>query len=86
MERIHYHIDEFVWDGEKFLFVRDSEPMPKRKANREFREMVEELSKQVGRFVVSRKPDSSFPGAIRIALNHRVAIALTRCDCDGGDQ
>jgi len=81
---MHYHVDLFeVRDG-KFYFVMDSEPLMKRAALREFRRKVLELSKQVGKFVVKRNA-SDFAGAIRVALNHRIAIALSRCDCDGGE-
>lgn len=79
---IHYHVDLFeVRDG-KFYFMMDSEPLPKRVALREFKRRVGELAEQVGKFALSRCGGDDFPGAIRVARNHRIALAVTRCDCD----
>lgn len=78
----HYHVDRFEFLSGKWMFVEDTKPITKRQARREFFRIIDELSKQVGRFNVIRH-DENFPGAIRVAMNHRIAIALTKCDCGG---
>lgn len=82
MEKMHFHVDEFEVVSGRYYFVRDSEPLPKRAALREFKRRVGELAKQVGKFALNRCGGDDFPGAIRVARNHRIALTVTRCDCD----
>jgi hypothetical protein len=62
--------------------------MPKSAAEREFKRLVSEYRQQVGKFIVrpatERDRESGFVGAVKLAVNHRLVIALTRCDCSEG--
>jgi len=90
MERkeYHYHVDLFCRHDGKAYFVRQSKALPKRVAKREFDLVVQEFRMQVGKFQVRPARDAdretAFPGAVKIAENHRLIIVLSRCDC-GGD-
>ena len=84
MERFefHYHVDILTPDSR---LVASSAALPKSAAERLFRQKVEEYRRQAGKFVVrpatERDWAQGFVGAIRLAVNHRLVIALTRCDC-----
>jgi len=86
VKQYHFHVDLFCVHDGKAYFVRQSRPLPKRVAEREFEQTVAEYRMQVGKFHVRPARDSDretrYPGAIRIAENHRLVIVLTRCDCD----
>jgi hypothetical protein len=86
-KRYHYHIDTFCRHEDKAYLISESRPLPKPVAEREFLRTVEEYRVQVGRFQIRPARDAdrekSFPGAIKIAENHRLIIVLSRCDCDG---
>jgi hypothetical protein len=47
---------------------------------------VNEYRQQVGKFTIrpatEKDRESGFVGAIKLAVNHRLVIALTKCDCD----
>jgi hypothetical protein len=85
MERavVHYHVDVFDTKSHPLLSTR---AMPKSAAEREFERLIDEYRKQVGKFTIrpATKKDweSGFVGAIKLAVNHRLVIALTMCDCD----
>jgi hypothetical protein len=87
MERVavHYHVDVFDTKSHPLLSTR---AMPKSAAEREFRRLVDEYRQQVGKFTIrpatERDRESGFVGAIKLAVNHRLVIALTRCDCSKG--
>jgi len=87
VKRFHFHVDVFCVHQDKVYPVRESRPLPKRVAEREFEQMVAEYRMQVGKFRIRPARDSdretNYPGAVRIAENHRLVIVLTRCDCDG---
>ena len=89
MERYHYHVDVFCRtnDGRAY-FIRQSRPLPKRMAKRQFDLVVQEYRLQVGRFNIRPARDTDreswCPGAVKIAENHRLVVVLSRCDC-GGD-
>jgi hypothetical protein len=85
MERVavHYHVDVFDTKSHPLLSTR---AMPKSAAEREFERLVDEYRKQVGKFTIrpatEKDWENGFVGAIKLAVNHRLVIALTRCDCD----
>jgi hypothetical protein len=85
MERvvIHYHVDVFDTETNPLW---SSKALPKSAAEREFRRLIDEYRQQVGKFTIrpatERDRESGFVGAIKLAVNHRLVIALTRCDCD----
>jgi len=85
MERavVHYHVDVFDTASHPLLSTR---AMPKSAAEREFRRLVNEYRQQVGKFTIrpatEKDWENGFVGAIKLAVNHRLVIALTRCDCD----
>jgi hypothetical protein len=85
MERVavHYHVD--VCDAQSRP-LWSTRPLPKSAAEREFKRLVNEYRQQVGKFTVrpatERDRENGFVGAIKLACNHRLVIALTRCDCD----
>jgi hypothetical protein len=87
MERVevHYHVDVFDTASKPLLSTR---ALPKSAAEREFKQLVGEYRKQVGKFVVrpatDRDRERGFVGAIRLAVNHKLVIALTKCDCSEG--
>jgi hypothetical protein len=87
MERVvvHYHVDVFDTKSHPLLSTR---ALPKSAAEREFRRLVNEYRKQVGKFVVRKATDRDrergFVGAIRLAINHELVVALTKCDCSEG--
>ena len=84
MERseFHYHVDILTPDSHP---VTSSAALPKSAAERLFRQKVEEYRRQAGKFVVrpatERDWAQGFVGAVKVAVNHRLVIALTRCDC-----
>lgn len=80
----HYHLDEFEIRDGKAHFIRESRPLPKRVALRRFKERIQELACQVGKFSIHRKCPDEFPGGIVVAKNHRLILVVSRCDC-GGD-
>jgi len=85
MERVavHYHVDVFDTASNPLW---SSQAMPKSAAEREFRRLIDEYRQQVGKFIIrpatEKDRESGFVGAIKLAVNHRLVIALTRCDCD----
>ena len=85
MERVvvHYLVDVFDTKSHPLWNTR---ALPKSAAEREFRRLVNEYRQQVGKFVIrpatEKDRESGFVGAIKLAVNHRLVIALTRCDCD----
>jgi len=85
MERVvvHYHVDVFDTASNPLW---SSQAMPKSAAEREFRRLIDEYRQQVGKFIIrpatERDWENGFVGAIKLAVNHRLVIALTRCDCD----
>jgi hypothetical protein len=87
MERVavHYHVDVFDTASNPLW---SSQALPKSAAEREFRRLVNEYRKQVGKFVVRKATDRDrergFVGAIRLAINHELVVALTKCDCSEG--
>ena len=85
-KKYHYHVDLFAVHAGKAHFVRQSRALPKPVAEREFLRTVEELRLQVGKFRIRKARDddreTSYPGALRIAENHRLVVVLSRCDCD----
>jgi len=82
---VHYHVD--VFDTASYP-LWSSQALPKSAAEREFRRLVDEYRQQVGKFTIrpatERDRESGFVGAIKLAVNHRLVIALTRCDCSKG--
>lgn len=85
MGQWHYHVDVFKIKNGVAYFERDSKPLiGKSVAWRAFEAEVEEARKQVGKLTITKCSNDEFPGAIRIARNHRIAIVLSRCDCDSG--
>jgi len=84
MERFefHYHVDILTTDSR---LVASSAALPKSAAERLFRQKVEEYRQQTGKFIVrpatERDWERGFVGAVRLAENHKLVIALTRCDC-----
>jgi hypothetical protein len=85
-KRYHYHIDLFCVHDGKAHFLRESRPLPKPIAEREFENTIAEYRLQVGRFRIRPASDADretqFPGAIRVAENCKLVIVLSRCDCD----
>jgi hypothetical protein len=85
MERadFHYHVDVFDTASKPLWSTR---ALPKSAAEREFRRLIGEYRQQVGKFTIrpatEKDWESGFVGAIKLAVNHRLVIALTRCDCD----
>jgi len=85
MERVvvHYHVDVFDTKSHPLWSTR---ALPKSAAEREFKRLVSEYRQQVGKFVIrpatEKDRESGFVGAIKLAVNHRLVIALTKCDCD----
>jgi hypothetical protein len=85
MERVavHYHVDVFDTASNPLW---SSQAMPKSAAEREFRRLIDEYRQQVGKFIIrpatEKDRESGFVGAIKLAVNHRLVIALTKCDCD----
>jgi len=85
MERsaFHYHVDILTPDSRP---VASSAALPKSAAERLFRQKVEEYRQQTGKFIVrpatERDWARGFVGAVKVAVNHRLVISLTRCDCD----
>jgi len=79
----HYHVDLFdtacrpLWS---------SQALPKSAAKREFWRLVKEFTPQVGQFTVrkatERDRERGLVGAVRLAINHRLIVSLTSCDCD----
>jgi len=86
VKRYHFHVDVFCVHEDKAYPIRESRPLPKRVAEREFIRTVEEYRMQVGKFRIrpAREVDqvTNYPGAVKIAENHRLVVVLTRCDCD----
>jgi len=82
MEQFHYHVD--VMDRQSRP-LWSSPALPKHLAKREFRRIVDEFRQQVGKFTIHpaglQDWENGFVGAVKLAVNHRVVIALTRCDC-----
>jgi hypothetical protein len=80
---VHYHVDVFDAASNPLW---SSQAMPKSAAEREFRRLIDEYRQQVGKFIIrpatEKDRESGFVGAIKLAVNHRLVIALTRCDCD----
>jgi hypothetical protein len=87
MERVvvHYHVDVLDTASNPLW---SSQALPKGAAEREFWRLVNEYRKQVGKFVVRKATDRDrergFVGAIRLAINHELVVALTKCDCSEG--
>jgi hypothetical protein len=85
MERaaVHYHVDVFDTKSHPLLSTR---ALLKSAAKREFRRLIDEYKKQVGEFIIRPATEkdwkNGFVGAVKLAVNHRLVIALTRCDCD----
>ena len=85
MERavVHDHVDVFDTASKPLWSTR---ALPKSAAEREFKRLVSEYRQQVGKFVIrpatEKDRESGFVGAIKLAVNHRLVIALTKCDCD----
>jgi hypothetical protein len=86
VKRYHYHIDVFCRHEDKAYPISESRPLPKPVAEREFLRTVEEYRMQVGKFHIGPARDADreavYPGAIKVAENHRLVIVLSRCDCD----
>jgi len=82
---VHYHVDVFDTASHPLW---SSQALPKSAAKREFERLVNEYKQQVGKFTIrpatERDRESGFVGAIKLAVNHRLVIALTRCDCSKG--
>jgi hypothetical protein len=89
MERVavHYHVDVFD-TASKPLW--STHAMPKSAAKREFERLVNEYRQQVGKFAIrpatEKDWENGFVGAVRLAENCRLVIALTRCDCSEGNR
>ncbi len=83
----HWHID--ILDSRMVPLWSSGRIYSKGAARREFSRIVEELGRQVGKFVVRRPSEeeraTALPGAVRIAKNHRLVVVLSGCDCDGGE-
>jgi hypothetical protein len=87
MERevVHYHVDVFDTASNPLW---SSQALPKSAAKREFERLVNEYRQQVGKFTIrpatEKDWENGFVGAVKLAVNHRLVIALTRCDCSEG--
>lgn len=80
----HYHIDLFEKSDRGLRFVNDNCAIySKSTARHQFRQIVKELTAQVGKFKIHRQPHPEIPGAIKYAENHRLVVALSVCDCGG---
>jgi len=85
MERIHYHIDWFERRGSDVYPTNSSEPLDGSEAGRRFAAIVAELRRAIGPMTVVRGEHPLFPGCVVRAENHRLVVALSRCDCGSDD-
>jgi hypothetical protein len=87
MERevVHYHVDVFDTASHPLW---SSQALPKSAAKREFERLINEYRQQVGKFTIRPATEkdwkNGFVGAVRLAINHKLVVALTKCDCSEG--